>query len=71
MYSLKTVQIVLRDKTITAEEVNRANRFLGSRLKYGETIQMGDVRKYVEEDRYSMRIIAEYRKKRGAYEPNR
>jgi hypothetical protein len=32
---------------------------------------MGDVRKYIEEDRIAMRMIAEYRKKRGAYEPNR
>ena len=68
MYSLKTVQRVLRDTSITAEEVERSNRYLGSRLKYGETIQMGDVRKYIEEDRKNMRLIAQYRKLRGAYE---
>lgn len=67
MYSLITVQRVLKDKTITAAEVARANKFLGSRLKYGETIQMGDVRKYIEEDRQAIRMIAEYRKKRGVY----
>lgn len=67
MYSLKTVQRVLRDTSITEEEVERSNRYLGSRLKYGETIQMGDVRKYIEEDRQAMRMVAEYRKKRGVY----
>ena len=67
MFSLITVQRVLKDRTITAAEVARANQFLGSRLKYGETIQMGDVRKYIEEDRAAMRMIAEYRKMRGAY----